>query len=98
VAVNETMRSIREIAPAGSLLCFDYMHTQRPSRYAGEPFQFHIDRDGMGAFLSERGFALTEHYLRDDIERVFLPHGDGVPEPRSLSELGFVQSYIASTC
>jgi methyltransferase (TIGR00027 family) len=94
-AVDESLRNLREIAPAGSLLCFDYMNSPRPSRYAGEPFQFFIPRESIPEFLDQRGFALTAHYVRDDITTRFLPHGDGLPEARSLSELGFVECRIA---
>jgi len=92
--VQSTLDCVRRNSPAGSTICFDYMTEKRPSVYAGEPFQFWIDREQLPAFLSERGYGLVDHLGPADIARQHLTLPDGSPAGKTLPYFSFARASV----
>ena len=91
-SVDDTLSSIKAIAPAGSSICFDYaslspqaladdgvrqVRAKLISDHPGEPTRFGIPAGTIGAFLSARGYAIGEHLAPDEMERRYLSLHDG---------------------
>lgn len=91
-AVDRTMAFIRGNAPAGSLLCFDYMLPQdqlegrfgaRQGRaamqalYVNEPLRFDLDEAQVYTFLKGRGFELVDHVSAVEMQQRYLTLHDG---------------------
>jgi methyltransferase (TIGR00027 family) len=107
--VDETLRFVRENAPAGSVICFDYMlpasdladrYGAQQSRavmeatYTDEPLQFDLEEAQVSAFLAERGFTLTEHLTAADLEARYLTLSDGTLAGRVLGLFGMVRATV----
>ena len=91
-SVDDTLSSIKAIAPAGSSVCFDYaslspqaladdgvrqVREKLISDHPGEPTRFGIPAGTIGAFLAARGYAIEEHLAPDEMERRYLSLHDG---------------------
>jgi methyltransferase (TIGR00027 family) len=90
--VDETLRVITSISPAGSLVCFDY-ESQSPeisndegvklirdhmrSKHADEPVLFGVKDGEIEPFLSSRGYQIVDRLTSTDMERRYLPLHDG---------------------
>lgn len=109
-AVEETLAFIRENAPAGSVLCFDYMITEpemagrfgaQQARdamraiYTEEPLQFDLAEDQVAVFLAERGFTLLDHVTTDVLQARYLTLDDGSPAGSMLDLFRLVQAAVA---
>ena len=107
--VDETLRFVREHAPAGSTLCFDYMlaasdlagrYGAQPSRaametmYTAEPLLFDLEEAHVPAFLAQRGFTLAEHLTAQDMEARYLTLGDGTLAGHVLGLFGIVRATV----
>jgi methyltransferase (TIGR00027 family) len=107
--VDETLRFVRECAPAGSILCFDYMlaaddladrYGAQQSRaamdamYTEEPLQFDLEEAQVPAFLAARGFTLAEHLTAADLEARYLTLSDGTLAGRVLGLFGMVKATV----
>jgi methyltransferase (TIGR00027 family) len=108
--VDETLRFVREHAPAGSILCFDYMlaasdlagrYGAQQSRaametmYTDEPLQFDLAEAQVPAFLAARGYTLAEHLTAEDMEARYLTLSDGTLAGRVLGLFGLVRATVA---
>jgi methyltransferase (TIGR00027 family) len=107
--VDGTLRFVRENAPAGSILCFDYMlaasdladrYGAQQSRaametmYTDEPLQFDLAEAQVPAFLAARGFTLAEHLTAEDMEARYLTLSDGTLAGHVLGLFGMVRATI----
>jgi methyltransferase (TIGR00027 family) len=106
-AVDQTLAFIRCCAPAGSVLCFDYMadapdmlsrHGVAESRalmrdtYHAEPVQFQIAEGTAGAFLAERGYSILEHLATSDLEKKYLTLRSGELAGKALACFALVKA------
>jgi methyltransferase (TIGR00027 family) len=107
--VDETLCFVRECAPAGSVICFDYMlaagdladrYGAQQSRaamdvmYTDEPLQFDLEEAQVPAFLAARGFTLTEHLTTADLEARYLTLSDGTLAGHVLGLFGMVKATV----
>jgi methyltransferase (TIGR00027 family) len=92
--VDETLRIIQSISPAGSLICFDY-ESQLPgisndesakrirdymrSKHADEPILFGVKNGDIESFLSSRGYQIEDHLSSTDMEKRFFSVHDSTP-------------------
>jgi methyltransferase (TIGR00027 family) len=107
--VNETLRIIASVSPAGSQICFD--HESRSSeildhedakkigeymrsRHADEPVQFGIEQGEIGSFLSSRGFSLIEQLDAGEMERRYLTLSGGLTAGRIPPLFGLVLASV----
>ena len=108
-AVEQTLAFIRQHAPAGSVLCFDYMITipemgdrfgAKQARdamraiYSEEPLQFDLAEDQVAAFLAERGFALLDHATPETLQGRYLTLRDGSLAGQMLDLFRLVQATV----
>lgn len=108
-AVEETLAFVRQHAPAGSVLCFDYMITMpemigrfgaQQAReamraiYSDEPLQFDLAEDRVSAFLTERGFALLDHATPQTLQQRYLTLRDGSLAGQMLDLFRLVQAEV----
>ena len=108
-AVEQTLAFIRQHAPAGSVLCFDYMITipemgdrfgAKQARdamraiYSEEPLQFDLAEDQVAAFLAERGFALLDHATPETLQGRYLTLRDGLLAGQMLDLFRLVQAAV----
>lgn len=108
-AVDATLSAVRDISPAGSELCFDYMvdapdmairygvaQSQALMRdaYQAEPVRFRIAEGSLAAFLSERGYLLKEHLTAEEQERTFLTLSNGEIAGRVLACFGLARAVV----
>jgi len=85
-SVDQTFRTIRELAGAGSEVVFNYIYAsvlRHENMYygeegavetvakAGESWQFGIDKGEIGQFLSRYGFELRDHRDARDLEEMY---------------------------
>jgi methyltransferase (TIGR00027 family) len=106
-AIDRTMTAVRELAPSGGILCFDYMaaapdmedrygvrlaREEMRARYVSEPVQFVIEEGAIETFLSERGYSLVNHLGAEEMERRFLTLADGSLAGRVLACFRLVQA------
>jgi methyltransferase (TIGR00027 family) len=90
--VDETLRAIRAISPAGSSICFDYaslsldtlseegvvkLRALMKSDHPGEPTKFGIPQGKIDPFLAERGYTVIEHLSSVEMEGRYLTLRDG---------------------
>lgn len=86
-AVDDVLSFVKSESAPGSGIIFDYVfasvvdgtsnafgarQTFDYLRSRGEPFTFGLDPSSVESFLAERGFALEEHLLPDEMERRFV--------------------------
>jgi methyltransferase (TIGR00027 family) len=109
-AIDGMLGFIRENSPPGSTVCFDYystfpgideaygakehrefMRTHSP----GERIQFSIEREHLGSFLSERGFALIEHLTPEEIQKRYLTLKDGSSAGKTSAGICYVRATVA---
>jgi len=98
-SVEATLEFVRTNAPAGSLLCFDYMadapdlHERYGVRealdamratYLAEPVQFRLPEGTAESFLRERGFRVIEHLTENEMEKMIV-RPEGSPVGRMLA-------------
>ena len=108
-AVDAMLRFVREHAPAGSALCFDYMITESDmanrfgakqardamqATYDAEPLQFDLEERRVETFLAERGFHTVEHLNTDAMRARYLTLRDGSPAGNMLDLFGFVRATL----
>ncbi len=108
-AVDGTLDAIRDISPAGSELCFDYMvdapdmanrygvaQSQAVMReaYQAEPIRFRIAEGRLAAFLAERGYSLQGHLAAEEQERTFLTLSNGELAGRVLACFGLARAVV----
>ena len=108
-AIDGVLGFIRENSPPGSTVCFDYTSTfpgmeeaygvreQRElmQTYSpGERMEFSIERAEIGSFLSERGFALTEHLTPEEIEKRYLTLSDGTSAGRTNAGFCYARATV----
>ncbi len=108
-AVEETLAFVRHHAPAGSILCFDYMITipemgdrfgAQQARdamraiYSDEPLQFDLAEGQVAAFLAERGFALLDHATPETLQQRYLTLRDGSLAGQMLDLFRLVQAVV----
>lgn len=108
--IDGTLSFIRENSPRGSIVCFDYSSTFpgvdeaygvkegrefMKSHSPGERMEFSIERAKTGAFLSERGYTLTEHLTPEEIEKRFLTLKDGSSAGRIAASICYARAMVA---
>jgi len=86
-SVVETLSFIKDHAPKGSTLVFDYFYQSfidgnhgyygakeiaAAVQRVGEPFQFGINPEKLTSFLSDFGFKILSHYNSADLEQTYL--------------------------
>jgi methyltransferase (TIGR00027 family) len=92
--VDETLKTIASISPAGSLIGFDY-ESQLPERsndpvmkqireymrkqHPDEPILFGVKDGEIESFLSSRGYQIEDHLNSTDMEKRFLSLHDSTP-------------------
>jgi len=91
-AVDRTLAAVRETAPAGSSICFDYaslspeiqseegvkkLRERMKARYPGEPTRFGIPHGKLGEFLADRGYVVIENLSPSEMEAKYLTLRDG---------------------
>ena len=109
-AVDGTFRFIGENSPSGSVVCFDYMsifpgmeeaygvkeHREFMRDHSpGEHMAFGIERGGIGSFLRERGFSLTEHLTPEDIKKRYLTLRDGSSAGKANASICYARAAVA---
>jgi methyltransferase (TIGR00027 family) len=113
-AVDETLRFVRQHAPPGSAICFDYMLPQAgdagrygaaetralmQAAYTSEPLLFALAPDDVARFLAERGFRVIRHLATADLEELYFTRPDGTLAARVLDLFGLVEAaVVASQC
>jgi methyltransferase (TIGR00027 family) len=108
--IDETLSFIRQNSPPGSIVCFDYSSTFpgmeeaygvkearefMKSHSPGERMEFSIERAKIGAFLSERGYTLTEHLTPEEIEKRFLTLKDGSSAGKIAASICYARAMVA---
>lgn len=109
--VKATLRTLRDMAPPGSLLCFDYMipASQMEGRYGAqqaragmqalyntaEPLLFDLDEAQVAGVLEAHGFELVEHLNAADMQQRYLSNPDGTPVSRILDLFRLVKARVA---
>jgi O-methyltransferase involved in polyketide biosynthesis len=71
----------------------EFMRTHSP----GERMQFSIERGQIGSFLSERGFALSEHLTPEEIQKRYLTLKDGSSAGKTNAGICYVRATVAYT-
>jgi methyltransferase (TIGR00027 family) len=93
-AIDATLRFVREHAPAGSSIAFDYMIAPLESVVTGEPFLFWLKKEALEPFLRQRGFEVLDHLDAREIERRYLTLGDGTVAEGSMPHFCFVHAAV----
>jgi methyltransferase (TIGR00027 family) len=91
-AVDDTLEFVRSHSASGSMICFDYMSQVRQTRYTGEPFLFFLEAEKVELFLRQRGFALVEHCLTEEVARKYNTYSDGSSAGATLPYTNFVRA------
>jgi methyltransferase (TIGR00027 family) len=109
-AIDGILSFIQENSPLGSTVCFDYYSTfpgmdeaygvkeQRDfmrTHSPGERMQFSIERKQIESFLSERGFALTEHLTPEEMQKRYLTLKNGSIAGKTGAGICFVCAMVA---
>ncbi|WP_119068546.1 class I SAM-dependent methyltransferase [Aggregatilinea lenta] len=109
--VDAMFAFMRAHAPAGSLVCFDYMFAASElegrfgaqqardamlATYGSEPLYFDLAPDQLEAFLAARGYAVVEHLTAPDMQRRYLTLRDGSPAGEALDLFGMVLAEAVS--
>lgn len=90
--ITTTLRFIKQNAPAGSTLCFDYASEQLECFNPAEPFQFWIAPDQIGKFLEEHGFTISQHLDTTEMEKRYLTLEDGTLAESVLTRFRLVEA------
>jgi methyltransferase (TIGR00027 family) len=108
--VDDTLQFVRQHAPAGSAICFDYMlpasdlagrfgaeqsRAAMEAMYTAEPLQFDLAEGEVGAFLAARSFEIVERLTADDMQRRYLTLADGSLVGQVLGLFGLVRAVLA---
>ena len=107
--VDNTLRSVRSIAPIDSSICFDYaalspdafeqnetkqLREKMRSEFAAEPTRFGIPAGTIEQYLTARGFAVKEHMTPDEMERKYLVLRDGSSAGKLPGLFCFVRALV----
>ena len=91
--VNNILTFVKEIAPSGSSICFDYaalsdealneqnakeLRDHMRSQHANEPAKFGIRAGEIGLFLADKGFEVVEHLTADEMTKRYLPNDNHI--------------------
>ncbi len=107
--VDATFAAIRDLAPAGSSVCFDYMMSVADmegrfgakqardammATYTAEPLQFDLATNDVEAFLAARGYRLVEHLKTEGMASRYLTLPDGTLAGDVLDLFGLVRAEV----
>jgi len=110
--IDKVLDSVKENAPAGSTICFDYaslspeamnndhvkkLREKMKSKYASEPTQFGIREGKTESFLLDRGYRIILHLTAADMEKRYLSLSDGALAGKVPPLFCFVHAEVSGT-
>ncbi len=110
-AVDDTLEAVREMALAGSSICFDYaslspeiqseegakkLREHMKARYPGEPTRFGIPHGKLGEFLADRGYVVIENLGPSEMEAKYLALRDGSTAGKVPALFSLVHAALSS--